>query len=69
MTELQLTTIARDAVLAQMATAPIAGSVGEGGRSISYDYAAMLARLEYLNIRIAQLSGPFVITSTARAYP
>ena len=69
MTELQQTIAARDAVLAAMASAPIAGSIGEGGRSISYDNAAMLARLEYLNIRIAQLSGPFVITSTGRAYP
>jgi hypothetical protein len=50
--------------------AQLAGVIdmSEGGRSVSVSTTrdSLTRRLEAINLRLAQLSGPFVITSTGR---
>jgi molybdenum-dependent DNA-binding transcriptional regulator ModE len=53
----------RDRLIALLSTLPVAGSVGEGGRSISVSRSDVIAQIRELNELITETGGPFVIHS------
>lgn len=57
----------RDAILVQLQSLPVTGSVSDQGRSVSYDRAGLLAELKMLQELIVTLSGPFVQASRHKA--
>jgi hypothetical protein len=68
-TEAESLATLRDTIIAQLtaaaAAAPLGVSVSENGRSISLaELNALQQRLDWINIRLAQISGPFSISST-----
>lgn len=54
----------RDRLIALLSTLPVAGSVSEGGRSMSVSRSEIIAQIRDLNELITQMGGPFVILST-----
>lgn len=60
----------RDSIIAQMTAAAAANAtgmdMGEAGRSVGFasSQKALQDRLDWINQRLAQLSGPFAISST-----
>lgn len=59
----------RDRLTALLPTLPVAGSMSEGGRSVSVNRQGVLDEIRQLNEMIRELGGPFVILSTGATGP